>query len=132
MNLSNHFDATHTPAMPLSAVTRRGSDVELQVPLPERGDCAVIELSCDPLHYSASLIARAVEDAGVALTDLLTAPSGGTSIAITIRVRTHNTSAVCASLERYGFQITNVYSHSDTTTDTALERLALLEAYLKV
>ncbi len=99
----------------------------------QRDDCATITLRCNPSDYSASRIAVAVEDAGCHLLDLWSgaAPDGRTQVSI--RVRCDDPSATVHSLERYGFEVTDVYSASSYfDAEQAAERLFALQAYLNV
>ncbi len=100
--------------------------------IPRRDDCAFISMQCAPSDYSASRIATAVEDAGFHLLDLIsgTTPEGMT--AVSLRVRCDDPSTVVHSLERYGYEVTDVYAQRYADAQTAAERLLALQAYLNV
>lgn len=97
-----------------------------------RPDASIIELECAPADYSASHIARAVEDADVHLTDLLTSPAEGGMLQVTLRVRCDDPSPVAHNLERYGYTVKNMYPRSDASVLVAAERLLALQALINV
>lgn len=97
-----------------------------------RDDCSIIELSCAPADYSASLIARAVEDSDVHLVDLLTNPGDNGMLRVTLRVRCEDATATVHSLERYGFEVTDVHSHSTQAGTAAFERLLAVRTLINV
>ena len=97
-----------------------------------RGDCSVIELTCTPTDYSASLIGRAVEDADMHLVDLLSTPGADGRLHITLRVRCEDPSPAVHSLERYGYEITGVFGHKNVDRTAAIERLLELQAIINV
>lgn len=100
--------------------------------IPARLDCSVIELECAPGDYSASAIARAVEDADVHLVDLLTQPGAEGKLNVTLRVRCDDPQGAIHSLERYGYTVTDSYSHSTTHPIVSMERLLELQALINV
>lgn len=97
-----------------------------------RYDCSVIEISCAPSDYSASHIARAVEDSDVHLVDMLTNPGEGGRLNVTLRVRCEDPLATVHSLERYGYEVTDVFAHDGVVTTAAVERLLGLQALINV
>lgn len=97
-----------------------------------RDDSSIIEIEVAPADYSASRIARAVEDADVHLVDLLTNPGEDDMLRVTLRVRTVDPSAVVNSLERYGFVVTDTFAEENRNLETAFERLLSLNTLLKV
>lgn len=97
-----------------------------------RFDCSVIELECTPADYSASLLARAVEDADMHLVDLISTPTDNGRLHVTLRVRCEDPAPAVLSLERYGFEITGVFGHDELRHTASLERLLALEAMLNV
>lgn len=98
-----------------------------------RFDCCVIELECAPHDYSASHIARAVEDADVHLVDLLTNPADEGMLRITLRVRCDDAAATVHSLERYGYHVLDVYGANSTSlSSVALERLLAVQTLINV
>lgn len=97
-----------------------------------RDDSSVLTMECDPRDYSASAIARAVEDVDAHLVDLLSRPSGDGLLSVTIRVRTLEPEHVARSLERYGYRVTEAGAHPSPAIDVLSERLAALQLYLNV
>ena len=97
-----------------------------------RYDCSVIELECTPADYSASLLARAVEDTDAHLVDLLTVPSDGGRLHVTLRVRCEDPTAAVHSLERYGYNVTDIYGHENVDLTASIDRLLALQALINV
>lgn len=97
-----------------------------------RYDCSVIEAECAAADYSASILARAVEDCDVHLVDLLSAPAPEGRIAITLRVRCDDPTLVANSLVRYGYDVKSTSGHSNAQASAALERLLELRALMNV
>lgn len=97
-----------------------------------RYDSSVIEIRCAAGDFSASLIARAVEDADVHLVDMLTNPDENGYLRVTLRVRCDDPSNAVHSLERYGFDVVDSYGNSDTIPVVALDRLLGLQAFISV
>lgn len=97
-----------------------------------RYDCCVVEFECAPGDYSASHVARAVEDSDVHLVDLLTTPAAEGKLKVTLRVRCEDPASTVNCLERYGYEVSAVYSHGSAEPTAALERLLGLQALLNV
>lgn len=97
-----------------------------------RFDSSVIELECAPSDYSASHLARAVEDADVHLVDLLTTPGVDGHLHVTLRVRCEDPTSAVHSLERYGYEVTDVHGNTDVSQTAAIERLLGLQALINV
>lgn len=97
-----------------------------------RDDCAIISLRCAPADYSASRIAMAVEDAGFHMLDLWSGNTAEGFTAVYIRVRCDDPTTAVHSLERYGFEVTDVYAHQYADAETAAQRLLALQTYLNV
>ncbi len=91
-------------------------------------------MACYRADYSASVIARAVEDADAHLLNLNVTsevlPSG--EIVIDLRVSHRNAGAVSRSLERYGYTTLRVNSGTDEMNRMAAERVAELMAHISV
>lgn len=98
-----------------------------------RDDCSMITVECHPADYSASAIARAVEDADAHLVDLWSAPADdGNNLRVTLRVRLDNPEAAVRSLGRYGYHVTEASGHATGTATIEEERLSALQVYLNV
>lgn len=98
-------------------------------------DWTVLTVGCTRSQYSASRIARAVEDCDAHLLNLNVTSFEGAGVAdrslpvvIDIRVNQRNSSLVRRSLERYGFTVLNASSSDGTHPDD--EALAALVRYL--
>lgn len=99
-----------------------------------RDDCSEVTVECRPEDYSASLLARAVEDSDAHLVDLISTPDGDGWIKVTLRLRHTDPSAAVRSLERYGYRVAEAHGASDGMRDAeiARERLLALQALLNV
>ncbi|MDE6271827.1 MAG: hypothetical protein K2M31_02330 [Muribaculaceae bacterium] len=100
--------------------------------IAERDDSSVITVECQPSQYSASALAHAVEDAGMHLVDLISHPSEGGMIRVTLRVRSLDPMAAVSSLERYGYRVVEAPATPDARDALLAERLASLRAILSV
>lgn len=103
--------------------------------LPSRSDSSVLIVTCRPSDYSASIIARAVEDCDAHLLNLnVTADttSDGDAV-IYLRVSHRDPSSVARSLSRYGYEVTATSSDISPQSDDEA-RLRALEVlhYLSV
>ncbi len=109
-------------------------DIALTSPLSERlypaaEDSSEITVVCRREDYSASSIARAVEDSDSHILNLnVTADRGdadGLSMVVELRINRRDPSAAARSLERYGYEVTSTRSSSGETIPDALalERL---------
>lgn len=114
-------------------IVDEGSLLEgLNAMITARDDSSTIVLETNPLSYSASQIAHAVEDVDVHLVDLWTSPGEGDQLRVTLRVRTTDPSAVAGSLERYGFDVVETAGDENRDLETAMERLLSLKTILGV
>lgn len=97
-----------------------------------RDDCSVVTVECPAEDYSASRIARAVEDADVHLVDMLSVPAADGYLSVMLRVRCEDPTSVTHSLERYGYSVTEVSANSWCDGEAALERLMEVKALLDI
>lgn len=99
-----------------------------------RDDCSVIVLECLPEDFSASMIAHAVEDSDAHLVDMLTTPSEGGRLRITLRVRQSDPTPAVHSLERYDFKVVEAHGCASSLSNTAvaIDRLLSLQTLLNV
>lgn len=99
--------------------------------LPEASELTV---ACAGEDYSASRIARAVEDCDAHLVNLNvtagTAPGGMTIIHL--RVTHREPGAVARSLERYGYDVVDTTAATDTADDDARRRALEAAHYLSL
>lgn len=78
---------------------------------PGNDEASELTIECGRSDYSASAIARAVEDCNAHLINLnVTSAPGSTAgkVVVDLRVSHRNSAAVVRSLERYGFMVTSV------------------------
>lgn len=101
---------------------------------PYTPDCSSLIVECPASDYSASSIARAVEDCDAHLLNLnvtseVSAQPG--NIVVDLRVNHRNADAVSRSLERYGYMVTSRGSDmtpvEEKARGNALELLHYLE-----
>lgn len=102
---------------------------------PEVEESSELSVACYRADFSASRIARAVEDSEAHLLNLNVTsealPSG--EIVIDLRVSHRNAAAVVRSLERYGFEVVAVRGGGPSDSDDTLtERVGELLAHLNV
>lgn len=97
-----------------------------------RDDSSMLTIDCAPGDYSASRIARAIEDADANLVDLLSSPAEEGRMRVTLRVSHSDPSAAARSLERYGFEVTEAHGAEYADAQIADDRLRALQLYLNV
>lgn len=97
-----------------------------------RYDCSVIEVECPAPDYSASHLARAVEDSDVHLVDMITTPLEGNRLRVTLRVRCEDPTSTVHCLERYGYDVSGVYGHESAGYTASMERLLALQTLMNV
>ena len=109
---------------------------ELYAPAAEA--CHIL-LCCRRDQYSASRIARAVEDVDAHVLNLnvtalqLPGRDGGECVVVALRVGRRDAAGVVRSLERYGFEVVDFEGASGTPDDdTARARAAELLRYLEM
>lgn len=103
---------------------------------PTAGDTSTIIVACRKADYSASRVARAVEDVDAMLLNLnVTEPASpeASMMEIELRVSHRNPSSVARSLERYGFEVIGSSSPSlYASAEEAAERVAELLHYINL
>ena len=102
---------------------------------PPRDESSRLLVSCITSDYSASRIARAVEDADAHLLNLNVTTDGelmDNRVVAELRVSHRSPLAVARSLERYGFEVVDVEHESLADDDMANERLNELLHYLNL
>lgn len=103
---------------------------------PPSADASSLVVTCGQKDYSASAIARAVEDCDAHLVNLnllgLRTPAGALQVAL--RVDCRNASPVVRSLERFGYEVIAVESPEDVDAgaEQARQRANELLRYLEV
>ncbi len=116
---------------------------------PSVGESSRLLVGCTPEDYSASRIARAVEDCDAHLLnlnitsmgkrdDLVSAdkayPDDNFPVIFDLRINQRNASAVRRSLERYGYSVLDAQSSddSDLVDDIARQRIEEFFRYLEI
>ncbi|MBD5323042.1 MAG: hypothetical protein K2G05_07615 [Duncaniella sp.] len=100
---------------------------------PPRDESSRLLVSCIPSDYSASRIARAVEDADAHLLNLNVTTDGermDNRVVAELRVSHRSPLAVARSLERYGYEVVDVEHEALADDDMANERLNELLHYI--
>lgn len=97
-----------------------------------RYDCSVLEVECLPGEYSASHLARAVEDSDVHLVDMFTTPAEGERLHVTLRVMCDDPTATVHCLERYGYEVTGVFGNENASYSVSFDRLMALQTLMNV
>lgn len=101
---------------------------------PPLADWSVLTVACTRAQYSASTIARAVEDCDAHLLNLNVTSfegkgaGGALPVVIDLRVNGRNSEGVCRSLERYGYTVLEAASSDGTRPGE--EAMAALVRYL--
>ena len=93
---------------------------------PPREESSRLLVSCLPSDYSASRIARAVEDADAHLLNLNVTTDGerlDNRVVAELRVSHRSPLAVARSLERYGYEVVDVEHDSLADDEVASQRL---------
>lgn len=96
---------------------------DMSVLFPPTPDESRLLVGCRRDDYSASLIARAVEDCDAHVLNLnvtgLKPVREGNDLVVDLRVNHRNTLAISRSLTRYGYDVIQAYgADSDDSTDT--------------
>lgn len=101
---------------------------------PPLEECSELSVACFRSDFSASRIARAVEDADAHLLNLNVTSSdiAGPQIVVDLRVSHRDAGAVSRSLERYGYTTLEIRNGSDHLHDSMAERIAGLMAQIDV
>ncbi|MCM1109819.1 MAG: hypothetical protein NC336_01275 [Clostridium sp.] len=100
---------------------------------PPQREWSELTLRCPRTDFSASLIARAVEDCDAHLLNMNVTsiePESYGDVSVDIRVNVRNGYGVARSLERYGFEVDQIVGDGDAgsepLTDTMRDRIDLL------
>ncbi|MDE6489584.1 MAG: hypothetical protein K2L49_00320 [Muribaculaceae bacterium] len=108
---------------------------ELARLMPMRHDTSRLTVTCRPSDYSASAIARAVEDCDAHLLNLnVTADTTDNGeMTVELRISTRDTRSVARSLLRYGYTVALDRSDiSDDDMQVMRERVNALIHYLEI
>lgn len=102
---------------------------------PAVGESCELTVECRRSDYSASALARAVEDADAHLLNLnVTArpTSSYDRVAVDLRVNHRNGGSVARSLERYGFTVVELREGYDPDTELTRQRFAELLSHFDI
>lgn len=100
--------------------------------MPHSDEFSEILVVSDPLTYSASAIARAVEDSDAALISLLAYPDGEGRLCVYLRINRADPSHAVRSLERYGFPVSHAFGPENSDAELSEQRLTELRHYLNI
>ena len=98
----------------------------LSVLLPHSDEYSELMVRTDTRSYSASALARAVEDTEASLISMLAYPAGDGDINVYLRINRADPSHAVRSLERYGYFV--AYAQAELTAERILE----LQHYLNI
>lgn len=109
-------------------------EAALQYLFPANTEASRLTLQCRRGDYSASMIARAVEDADAHLLNLNVTgkPAADDRITVEVRISHRNALAVARSIERYGIDVVGVDNADGPDIETAQRRVKELMHYLDV
>lgn len=116
-----------TPALP--------AEPTLERLFPPMEEASTLLLSCIPSDYSASRIARAVEDCDAHLVNLNVTTDGAlldNRVVCELRISHRSPVSVARSLERYGYEVVDTDSRALASDPVAGERMAQLLHYLEI
>lgn len=102
---------------------------------PPMKECCELTIECSRSDYSASAIARSVEDADAHLLNLNVTSSVASSpsnVRADLRVSHRNAGSVARSLERYGFEVIEIRDGFDVDALLVRERVNDLLARIDV
>lgn len=111
-------------------------ELNTDILFPHLADASSLVIACGQQDYSASVIARAVEDCDAHLVNLNVladrTPYGGVKVAL--RIDHRNASAVARSLQRFGYEVMEVESPEayDPGAEQSRDRANELLRYLEV
>ncbi len=102
---------------------------------PPQPDSSELTIKCRRVDYSASAIARAVEDCDAHLLNLnvtsLTGEEAG-DLFVDLRINHRNALSVARSLERYGYEVIDIAGLAPDIADSVQERINLLRINLDI
>lgn len=103
---------------------------------PLHDDVCCVRVACRRDQFSASAIARAVEDCDAHLLNLnvMRDDSGVADMMVDLRVNSRSAASIVRSLERYGFDVVEVETHDgEAAVDPTLrERVDELLRYINI
>ena len=114
-----------------------GDQITLDRLFPPVDEGSQLLVAVSPVDYTASTVARAVEDTDAHLINLnvLADRSGADELMVHLRVDRRDGNAVARSLERYGYRVVDMQSTGeadDSADDSARDRVNQLLRLLEV
>lgn len=108
--------------------------IDFSLLFPPAEDESSLLVGCRRRDFSASRISQAVEDCNAQLINLnVTAmPSDMAELVVALRVNHRNAEAISRSLTRYGYDVLDVRSSSETADESMRSRANELLRYLEV
>lgn len=108
------------------------SDFDLFFP-PVQDESRLL-VSCRQIDYSASMIARAVEDCNAQVLNLnvTSFTPDGAQLLVYLRVNHRNAEAIARSLARYGYDVIDAKSGANHETENMRSRANELLRYLEI
>lgn len=101
---------------------------------PAVEECSELSVACFRTDYSASRIARAVEDVDAHLLNLnvtsVVTPHG--EVVVDLRVNRRSAASVARSLERYGYRVVDIRDSGDAPLDSLGERVGELLLHINM
>ncbi len=97
-------------------------------------ECCELKVVCHRQNYCASQLARAVEDADAHLLNMnITSEQlPNNHIAIELRISHRNAGSVARSLERYGYEVSDIFSGFDIDAELTDHRINELMTHMQV
>ena len=101
---------------------------------PQLNEFTELTITCPPRHYSASEIARAVEDADAHLLNLnvMAGTEPDSTTTVLLRVNHSRGESVAHSLARYGYETIQIAGDPGLRNDDMMDRINELLHYLEV
>lgn len=109
--------------------------LEIERLFPHYDESCRILVSCIPSDYSASRIARAVEDCDAHLLNLNVTDDGrhlDNRVVVELRVSHRSPVAVARSLERYGYEVVDIEHGALADDPVAAQRINELIHYIEM
>ena len=95
-------------------------------------ECAFLYAECNSTDYSASIVARAVEDADAHLLGLWTCRTDDGKMRMTLNVGRSDPMPVALSLRRYDYDVTDWYLPAEKGFQLSEKAIDALRLFLKV
>ena len=104
----------------------------LSVLLPHSDEYSELMVRTDTRSYSASALARAVEDTEASLISMLAYPAGDGDINVYLRINRADPSHAVRSLERYGYFVAYAHGAENSQAELTADGILELQHYLNI